>query len=147
MGDRESKASGILGTGVTSILRNLVFLLGSNWLAMGLRGIYVVILARALGPAGYGLISSRQALYLILVVAVTAGLPGYLSRERAAVGTRETEAVRLSLIVQLGALSLGAIAFLLFAVLSESDPEARTVFALSAGAMVARGLAIYVYHT
>jgi len=144
LGDR--KVSRKLGPGVRSILRNGAYLLGSNWLAAALRAAYVVILARALGPAGYGLISSTQALYIMLLLVGTAGLPAFLSRELAADRARGEEAVGLTLLVLAASLSLGAGAFILLGLTTESDPVARQVFFLFAGALVARGLAMWARH-
>lgn len=136
----------MLGPGVHSILRNGAFLLGTAWFGTALRTGYIIILARALGPAGYGLISSTQASYMMFVIAVSAGMPAFLSRERAAGRARGDESVRLTLIVQATALSFSAAAFFLLGFATEADAVTRLVFILFAGTVVARGLAVCARH-
>ncbi len=137
------KAAGALGPGMRSILRNGAYLVGSHWLATGLRAAYVVILARALGPADYGLISSTQALYIMFVAAATVGIPAYLSRERAQNQGRGEEAVQLALIVQGVAVALGGASFLAIGLVFESESLTQLVFVIFAGTVLARGCALF----
>ena len=135
------------GHGVRSILRNGAYLLGSQWLAVLLRFVYVVVLARALSPAGYGLISSTQALYLMVVVLLLQGFPDYLSRERASGRDGAETAVRSGFLLAAVALSIGAVGFLTLGIMTEHDRETRLVFLLFSVAILARGLAWYAAHT
>jgi len=141
------KAAGALGPGMRSILRNGAYLIGSHWLATGLRAAYVVILARALGPADYGLISSTQALYIMFVTVATVGIPAYLSRERAKDGRGGEEAVQLAMIVQSVALALGGASFLAIGLVFEKQPLTQLVFVIFAATVLARGFAVFGLQT
>ncbi|NNE22924.1 MAG: oligosaccharide flippase family protein [Rhizobiales bacterium] len=139
----DEKAGQLSGPGARSILLNGAFLLGSGWLAMAMRAVYIVVLARALGPSGYGLISATQALYLMFIVAGTAGVTAYLSRELALDHERGQQTVSLTLFMLTALLLLGAFVFIAIGLITESDPVTRQIFVLFTGALVARGLAMW----
>lgn len=138
-----NKPDQVSGPGARSILLNGAYLLGSGWLAMAMRAVYIVVLARALGPAGYGLISATQALYLMFIVAGTAGVTAYLSRELALDRERGLEALALTMFMLTAMLLLGAIVFIAIGLTTETDPVARQLFVLFTGALVARGLGMW----
>lgn len=126
-----------------SILRNGAYLLGAGWLATTLRATYVVILARALGPQDYGLLSSAQALYLMFVIGGTAGVASYVAREVAAGRAAQREALWSALAVEGIFLAVGAAAFLSLTLLFHPGTGAGPLFALLALALIVRGIATW----
>lgn len=132
-----------LGSGLSSILRNAAYLLGSDWLASALRLAYTILLARALGPDGYGLIASGQALYLLFGGLVSSGLDLFLARELAKSRADGEQVVRLSLFLRTIALIVVAAVFVIMAVPPETDPTGRAVLAVFVVALLARGHAVW----
>ena len=130
--------------GLRSIMRNAAFLGGSGIYGTLIRAGYVFVVARGLGPEGYGILSSLQGLYLIFVFVVTSGLPHYLSREAA--GGAGTLAARQSLAVTLAVLALGAGLFLLIGVAAEPVASLTGLYPVFAVAILARGLAFWARH-
>ncbi len=130
--------------GIRSIARNAAFLGGSGIAGSLIRFAYVILVARGLGPEGYGILSSLQGFYLIFVFAVTAGLPFYLSRERAA--GQDALAARQSLAVVLTIFSVGAGIFLVAGLAFEPDPTVERLYPIFVCAILARGMAIWARH-
>lgn len=132
-----------LGPGVRSILRNGAYLLGAGWLATALRAIYVVVLARALGPEDYGLLSSAMALYLMFVVGGTAGIATYVSREVSAGRAERGDALWSAFMVEAAFLTAGALAFLILTVFLYTGGGVEPIFILLALSLVFRGWAAW----
>lgn len=132
-----------LGPGVRSILRNGAYLLGAGWLATALRAIYVVVLARALGPEDYGLLSSAMALYLMFVVGGTAGIATYVSREVSAGRAERGDALWSALMIEAAFLCAGALAFLSLTFFLYSGNGLAPIFVLLALALIFRGVATW----
>lgn len=132
-----------LGPGLRSILRNGAYLLGAGWLATALRAIYVVVLARVLGPEDYGLLSSAMALYLMFVVGGTAGTATYVSREVSAGRVDRGDALWSALMVESVFFFVGALAFLTLTFLPYSGSDAGAIFVLLALTLIFRGIATW----
>ena len=49
-----------MGTGIKSIIRNGALLMGSNWVEIGLRALYLVAITRYLGSELYGIWAVRR---------------------------------------------------------------------------------------
>lgn len=135
-----------LGDGVRSLLRNGAWLLGANWLATLLRLVYVAVLARWLGPDGFGLISTLQASYLAILAFATAGLPAFLSRERT---RKETLSGILGTVFTLHAGGLLACGLIFVALAGSAGASLSEwgLIGLFGGALILRGLAIAVGDT
>ena len=142
----------MLGPGLKSSIRNAAFAVGASTIGSAIRFVLVIALARGLGPADYGAISSLQAFYLMFVFASTAGLAAYLAREIAAGGAREAQAAGATLALEAGVLALSALLFLAVAGWGDAggggagagaaggDAALALLFALT---LPARGLAIW----
>lgn len=132
-----------LGDGLRSVVRNGAWLFGASWLATLLRLVYVAILARWLGPEGFGLISTLQSTYLAVLALATAGLPAFLSRARSERGDLRG-LLGEALSVQGAGLLACALAFVALAAGSGASGEEWLLIGLFAGALVLRGLSIAV---
>jgi len=132
----------MIGPGVASILRNGLYLLGSGWLAYGLRGLYVIALARFLGPDGYGLIAYAQALYVLLIGFIGLGMEIILPREVGRNRERGADVLRLLLTVRVVTTLVGAVTFLAIGLLAEPTATGRTVILILALALLGRSVAI-----
>ena len=67
--------------GIRSVIRNSSFLLGSHTLTVLLRVVYVILLARFLGPDAYGTLNYGMSWYLSLIALTYLGLDVVLARE------------------------------------------------------------------
>ncbi len=132
-----------LGDGLRSVVRNGAWLLGASWLATLLRLVYVAILARWLGPEGFGLISTLQSTYLAVLATATAGLPAFLSKTRSERGDLRGM-LGEALSVQGAGLLACALAFVALAAGSGASGTEWLLIGLFAGALVLRGLSIAV---
>lgn len=130
----------MLSSGIRHSVFNALLAVGANSIASIIRLIYVVALARGLGPEDYGTISSLQAFYLMFVFAATAGLAAFLSREFASNSGRARQAPSLTLWIEVALLLAFAILFWLFARF-ETNATIVVFFALT---IPARGLAAWV---
>lgn len=77
----------------TSILGNAAYLSGARGLGIGVRGLYLLLLARELGPADYGTYAYGQAWYLALLPLAALGMQHMLGRE---IGRDRVRAVDLA---------------------------------------------------
>lgn len=132
----------MIGPGVTSILRNGLYLLGSGWLAYGLRALYVIALARFLGPEGYGLIAYAQALYFLVIGFIGFGLEIILPREVGRDRERGGEVLRLLMTIRLATTLAGAAAFLAIGLWAEPTASGQAVILVLSLALLGRSLAI-----
>lgn len=67
--------------GVRSVLRNSLFLFGSQALTIVFRGVGIVALARLLAPEAYGALNFGMAWYLAFIALTYLGLDIVLARE------------------------------------------------------------------
>lgn len=127
--------------GIVSILRNGVLLAGTQWVEAILRGVYVLLISRWLGPELYGAWTYVTTTYALAVGVTLYGLETLvalrLGRDRKASNFLGTAfSLRLGLVV--------AAAMVLFvnALFFESDPSARIALVLVLPALIGRGLAV-----
>lgn len=123
-------------------LRNAIYQVGSNGLAAVIRFVHVIVLARGLGAAEYGVISSLQAFYMMFIFAVGAGLTTFLSRELAIGGGRARSAPAFTLLLEAVALVVCAALFLVIV----ARDAGGWLALLFAAAIPARGLAMWGRH-
>ncbi|KAA6186098.1 oligosaccharide flippase family protein [Thiohalocapsa marina] len=129
------------GNEYRSIARNTVHLVGAQTLARGLRILYLVALARLLGPELFALLSNAQFWQLLFLPLVVFGTGRLLSREigRNPAAFSEILAATLTLRLALGFLVASAAA--LAGWWLTSDPAERSVLVLFSVALLARGVA------
>lgn len=129
-----------LPPGIRSVLRNFIFLFGSQMLATLIGGAYAVFLARLLGPELYGTLTYGFSWYLTLITLTSLGLDVVLGRE---VGRDRATAPALAG----STLALRAIAAAVIALLSagialavEPDPAARQLLLVLSVALLGRAI-------
>jgi len=128
------------GAGRRSILRNAAHLFGSHLATTLARGIYVVIVARVLGPEQFGVFNYALAWYLLFISLTYLGLDTYLMQR---VGTEPASApvaLRETLIIRAVAAVLAAVIAVAIAWGLDTDPEVRRLSAIFALALVGRAL-------
>jgi len=133
----------VSGIGVSSIVRNTIFLLGGRWLTTAIRGAYAIVLARMLGPELYGLFNYGLSWYMAFILLAVLGLATVLSREVGRDHEDRSKVVDQTLLIRLltsiivAAVS-GSIGFL-----SEGDPGVRNLLLLFSVALIGRSMAIW----
>ena len=97
----KQSAVGVKKAGIRSIARNAAYLGAAQGTTYLVRGFYVVVLARYLGPEVYGIFAYGQAWYLAFLFLTFLGLGEILirqvgrDRERAASLVAQTLALRI----------------------------------------------------
>ena len=132
--------------GIESIARNAAYLSAGRVSTYLVRGLYVVVLARYLGPEVYGIFAYGQAWYLVFLILSFLGLDVILSRE---IGRdREVAApiVAETLALRIVAVAVAATASILIAGLIETNTDALRIIAVFSLAIVGRGLAVWIDH-
>lgn len=131
--------------GLSSVLRNGAALMGARWTEVLLRGIYVLVIARLLGPEAYGSWSYATASYGLFLSLSFMGLdgllPAWLGRELQR--GRRRRLVVSALALRLGLISASALALLLYAIWVEPEPSLKTLLVLMLPALVGRGLVLW----
>ena len=131
----------IEGKGVSSIARNLTFLLGGSGINILVRFLYAIILARVFGPQVYGMINYGIAWYLLFLPLTRMGLEVVLSRDagRNRQGGNRTAAITLTL--QVMSITLATVAYVILSWFIEDDPASRLLVFVFAFALIGRSLA------
>lgn len=132
------------GTGISSIIRNGAFLMGSNWVETALRAVYLVAITRYLGAELYGVWAYAAAAYGFLLGLTGFGLEVLLpvrlgSDKRDAAGF-----VELTLSLRLGLLGLAALGLAAYALWAEPPGTTRLAVLLMIPALCGRGVALWV---
>lgn len=139
-----SKSTPVIeGGGVATIARNLTYLLGGRGVYFVTRFLYVVILARVLGPQVYGMINYGIAWYLLFLPLTRMGLEVVLSRD---VGQNRQVGVRtaaITLTLRIASTTLATIAYLILSCFIEDDPASRLMVLVFALALIGRSLATW----
>lgn len=126
--------------GIRSVFRNSSFLLGSHALTVLVRIVYVVMLARFLGPDAYGTFNYGMSWYLSLIALTYLGLDVVLAREigrghdSVAVLVGTTFSLRAGVAVGIALLSGTA------ALMAEPNPAARDLIVVLSAALVGRAI-------
>ncbi|MCB1338165.1 MAG: hypothetical protein KDK10_12180 [Maritimibacter sp.] len=125
--------------GIASILRNGSLVAGTQWTEAILRGIYVLVISRWLGPELYGAWSYATTSYAFAVGLTLFGLetlvPLRLGRDKNA-----TAFLGTSFLVRLALLGLVAVAFAINALAFEGEAQTRTAMLLVLPALIGRGV-------
>lgn len=126
--------------GIRSVLRNSSFLLGSHALTVLVRIVYIVMLARFLGPDAYGTLNYGMSWYLTLIALTYLGLDVVLAREigrghgSVAVLAGTTFGLRIGVAIAIAILSGIA------ALMAEPNPVARDLIVILSAALVGRAI-------
>ena len=133
----------IEGRGVASIARNLTYLLGGRGVYFVTRFIYVVILARILGPQIYGMISYGIAWYLLFIPLTSMGLAVVLSRDVGEDRERGKRTAALTLTLRVVSILVATVAYFILSVWIEDDPSSRLLIFVFSFALMGRSLALW----
>ncbi len=130
-------------TGIRSIAENAAYLMTARGLTFLVRAVYVVALARYLGPEVYGLFSYGLSWYMAFLALTALGLDAILGRE---VGRDREGAVRIAgqtLTLRSGAVVVAAAACGLAGWFANAEPAARQLLLIFSLALAGRGLAMW----
>ncbi len=129
-----------LGAGGRSILSNATYLFGSHVATTLFRGVYVVVLARALGPESFGVFNYALAWYLLFISVTYLGLDAYLVQR---VGTDATNApliLRQTLTIRAAAAVITAGASFALVTFVETEPYPRLLSGMFSIALIGRAV-------
>jgi O-antigen/teichoic acid export membrane protein len=143
MNEKNDSKPAVSGTGVTSIAKNTLYLLGGRWLTTVIQGIYAVVLARMLGPELYGMYNYGLSWYMAFILFATLGLAAVLSREVGRDRQGRSKVVDRTLLIRLFTSLFIAVLSGGVGLLTESDPRLRNLLLLFSAALVGRSLAIW----
>ena len=110
---------------------------------MFVRGIYVIVLARYLGPEIYGLFAYGHSWYVAFLPLASLGIDQILGREVGKNRERGAEVVAQTLALRATTSVVGAVACALIGWLTEADPFARQLLIIFSLALAGRGLALW----
>lgn len=134
-----------ISPGIMSVIRNTSYILSGQGVQFGVRFIYAIILARALGPHDYGLIAYGTSMYLAIMPLSKLGIEHVVIR---AIGCdRESGKKLLQSAQPLRKVStyLTAILFGVATYTLESDPQTSLILACFSLALLGRSFA--AWHT
>jgi O-antigen/teichoic acid export membrane protein len=132
-----------LGSGIRSIARNGVFLMGSTWIETVLHGLYVVAISHFLGPELYGAWAYAAAAYVFVLMLTQFGFDMLLPIRLGADRRNSAGFVGVTLTLRLGLLGFAATGLLLYAHVSEPAGPTRLALLLMIPALCGRGLALW----
>lgn len=128
-GDPRERSRAVVG-------RNIGMLAGSQIVSWGMTAIWTLIVSRALGPAGLGLVVSAISVSSIIGIILALGSQTYLTRDFVRDPESGPQIVGTAIVLRLALVPIVAVATVLFAVLAHYGHEARIVL-LYACAMTA----------
>ena len=134
-------------SGIRSIAKNAAYLLAARGLTYVVRAVYVVALARYLGPEVYGLFAYGQAWYLAFLPLTALGLEVILSREVGRDRERGARVVAQTLALRIVAVVVTAAACGLAGWFANAEPAARQLLLIFSLALAGRGLAVWTEQT
>ncbi len=127
--------------GIKSIIVNAGQLMSARLLTQTVRVVYVIVLARYLGPEVYGLFAYAQSWYMAFLPVTMFGLGAIISREVGRHRERGAGTVRQVAFIRVLASIFGAAACALIGWFVDLDPAARQLILVFALALVGRTLA------
>lgn len=127
-------------SGAKSVIRNASQISAARGLALVSRIIYIIFLARELGPELYGLLAYGQSWYMAFLPLAALGLDGILSREVGANKIRDSSTV-LGKVVAIRAIAAPSIGLTCAVFGLIVDPEAFDILLVFSLALIARGYA------
>ncbi len=132
-----------VGAGARSIVVNGAYLMGSSWIEFGLGVVYMVALARYLGPEQYGIWAYGGATYMLGLGLISLGfdslIPVRLGAEKSGAG----DFLGLTLTLRIALVGLAAGGLVLYAFLGEADKTSRLILLILVPALVGRGMAMW----
>ena len=128
----------VSGSGARSILSNATYLVGSQLTTTLARGVYVVLLARALGPEDFGIFNYALAWYLLFISLTYLGLDAWLVQKVATDRASAPLALRQTLVLRAAAALLMALGSCLLAGLIEARANVWLLNAIFAIALFGR---------
>lgn len=132
------------GRGVASLARNLTYLLAGRGVYVITRFIYVVILARVLGPQIYGMINYGIAWYLLFLPLTSMGLAVVLSRDVGMDRQQGNHTAALTLTLRIVSIIAVTAAYLTLSFFIEDDPASRLLVFVFAFALIGRSLTSWI---
>ena len=133
----------IEGSGGASIARNLKYLLCGQGVYFTTRFLYIVIMARVLGPQAYGMISYGIAWYVLFLPLTRMGMEVVLSRDVGKDRKEGDHTATVTLALQIVSIIVVTIAYIIISILCESDPASRLMVLVFAFALIGRSLALW----
>jgi len=130
----------MLGAGARSILTNATYLFGSHVATTLLRGVYVVVLARRLGPESFGAYNYGLAWYLGFIALTYLGLDNYLIQRVSADKTKAGGILYQTLVIRGAAAVIVAGAMFVIALYVEDDWNLRSLIGIFSIALVGRAI-------
>lgn len=131
------------GTGIASIAKNTIYLVGGRWITTAIQGAYAVVLARMLGPELYGLYSYGVSWYMAFILFAGLGLSAVLSREVGRDSEGRSKIVDQTLLIRMFASISVAAASGIIGFFTESDPQVKNLLLLFSAALVGRSLSLW----
>ncbi len=131
------------GAGARSVLGNATYLVGSQVAATLGRGVYVVVLARALGPESFGIFNYALAWYLLFISLTYLGLDAWLVQKVATDRASAAVALRQTLVLRAAAALVVALGSCLLAGLIETRADVWVLNGIFAIALFGRAIWIW----
>ena len=128
------------GTGVRSVVRNSGFLIGSTTLTTLLRGVYVIVLARLLGPDAYGTLNYGISWYLTFIALTYLGLDVVLGREVGRGHNMVPSLVGSTFVLRAGVAVVVCVLSTIIAIVAESNSVARELLVIFSIALIGRAI-------
>ncbi len=119
-GDSRRRSDAVVG-------RNVGMLAGSQIVSWGMAALWTVIVSRALGPAGFGLVVSATAVTGVIGVLLAFGSQTYLARDLVRDPESGPQIVGTAIVLKLALVPITALATILFTYLAHYGHEARLV--------------------
>ncbi|MCP5372500.1 MAG: oligosaccharide flippase family protein [Hyphomicrobiales bacterium] len=132
--------------GLRSIARNTAFLTVARAVNVGTRTVYVILVARLLGPELYAMLAYSQAWYLAFMPIAIFGLGGVMVRSIGLDRTQAPEIAARALTVRLLSTTVAAIACVVLGWVLARDPQTPVLISVLVFALVARGVTQWAQH-
>ena len=126
--------------GIRSIIRNSGFLLAGHGLTIAMRGVYIILLARLLGPEAYGNLNYGLSWYLTAIALTNLGLDVVLSKEIARGDAAPSSLVGATLQLRAGAALLVSLLSTAFVLAFESNPILKNLILVFNFALAGRAV-------
>ncbi|MDD5578652.1 MAG: oligosaccharide flippase family protein [Methylobacter sp.] len=133
----------ISGEGFASILHNTSYIFSAQVLNIFVRAIYILLVARLLGPEIYGVFVSVQAWYIAFLPLSIFGMQGIISLELAKSKTNSHQLAGSSLSLRLITSLLAGLSCFLSGWFLNDSPDTRNLILLFSTAMLGRSLATW----
>jgi len=130
-----------LGPGARSIMINGTYLMGSGWIEYGLGLLYMVIVARYLGPEYFGIWAYCGAAYTLGIGLVGFGIDSLIPIRLGAEKRYARDFIGLTLTLRIALLGLAAVGLALYAFWGEANQTSRLVLLILIPALMGRGIA------